>query len=74
MITTFTTKTYQTQALESVAVTGGQYASEFHAQAYAFSCDYVGLTGGLRANPSDECCRVVMVKDKRWDWIEALLQ
>jgi|CXWL01.1.fsa_nt_gi hypothetical protein len=74
MINTFTTKTYQTQVLESVAVTSGQYAFEFHAEAYALSCDYDPRIGGLRANLSDECCRFVMVKDKRWDWIEALLQ
>ncbi len=173
MIDTFTTKTYQTQVLESVAVTSGQYAFEYHPQAYAPNRDYDGrfghfdfrkhfyvriadfdskeefecacwldiqaqqgriqfwvrnlvrregssfflqkadgrfypdflcqlpasdgkpetilaveykgadrwntaaddrLIGGLWANLSDECCRFVMVKDKRWDWIEALLQ
>lgn len=74
MINTFTIKTYQPLVLKSVAVTGGQYAFEFHAQAYALSCDYDHRIGGLRANLSDECCRFVMVKDKRWDWIEALVQ
>ena len=74
MINTFTTKTYQPQVLESVVVTGGHYAFGFHPQANAPSCDYDGPTGGLWANLSDECCRFVMVKDKCWDWIEALLQ
>ncbi len=31
------------------------------------------LIGGLWANLSDGRCRFVMVKDKRWDWIEACL-
>lgn len=31
------------------------------------------LIGGLWANLSDGRCRFVMVKDKRWDWIEPLL-
>lgn len=31
------------------------------------------LIGGLWANLSDGCCRFVMVKDKRWDWIEEKL-
>jgi len=31
------------------------------------------LIGGLWANLSDGRCRFVMVKDKRWDWIEAKL-
>lgn len=74
MINTFTIKTCQTQVPEGVAVTGGQYALEFHAQAYALSCNYDRRIGELRASLSDECCRFVMVKDKRWDWIEALLQ
>jgi type III restriction enzyme len=32
------------------------------------------LIGGLWASLSDGRCRFVMVKDKKWDWIEALLQ
>lgn len=32
------------------------------------------LIGGLWANLSEERCRFVMVKDKRWDGIEPLLQ
>lgn len=68
MINTFTTKTYQPQVLESVVLTGD------HPQANVPSRDYDGQTGGLWANLSDERCRFVMVKDKRWDWIEALLQ
>jgi type III restriction enzyme len=32
------------------------------------------LIGGLWANLSDGRCRFVMVKDKRWDWIEAHLK
>lgn len=32
------------------------------------------LIGGLWANLSDGHCRFVMVKDKRWDWIEAHLK
>ncbi len=31
------------------------------------------LIGGLWANLSDGRCRFVMVRDKRWDWIEGLL-
>lgn len=31
------------------------------------------LIGGLWANLSEGRCRFVMVKDKRWDWIEAML-
>ena len=31
------------------------------------------LIGGLWANLSDGRCRFVMVRDKRWDWIEAQL-
>lgn len=31
------------------------------------------LIGGLWANLSEGRCRFVMVKDKRWDWIEPLL-
>ncbi|WP_186079140.1 DEAD/DEAH box helicase [Burkholderia gladioli] len=31
------------------------------------------LIGGLWANLSEERCRFVMVKDKRWDWIEPKL-
>ncbi len=31
------------------------------------------LIGGLWANLSEGRCRFVMVKDKHWDWIEALL-
>ncbi len=31
------------------------------------------LIGGLWANLSDGRCRFVMVKDKRWDWIEGKL-
>jgi len=32
------------------------------------------LIGGLWANLSEGRCRFVMVKDKRWDWVEALLK
>ncbi|MDA3935184.1 MAG: DEAD/DEAH box helicase family protein [Gammaproteobacteria bacterium] len=32
------------------------------------------LIGGLWANLSDDRCRFVMVKDKRWDWIEIELK
>ncbi len=32
------------------------------------------LIGGLWANLSEGRCRFVMVKDKRWDWIEPLLK
>jgi len=32
------------------------------------------LIGGLWANLSEGRCRFVMVKDKRWEWIEPLLQ
>lgn len=74
MINTFTTETYQPQVLESVVVTSGYSAFGFHLQANAPSRDYDGPTGGLWVNLSDECCRFVMVKDKRWDWIEALVQ
>ncbi len=31
------------------------------------------LIGGLWANLSEGRCRFVMVKDKRWDWIEEKL-
>lgn len=31
------------------------------------------LVGGLWANLSEGRCRFVMVKEKRWDWVEALL-
>ena len=31
------------------------------------------LIGGLWANLSEGRCRFVMVKDKRWDWIEGKL-
>ena len=32
------------------------------------------LVGGLWANLSEGRCRFVMVKDKRWDWIEETLK
>lgn len=32
------------------------------------------LIGGLWANLSEGCCRFVMVKDKRWEWIEEKLR
>jgi type III restriction enzyme len=32
------------------------------------------LIGGLWANLSGGRCRFVMVKDKRWDWIEEHLK
>jgi len=32
------------------------------------------LIGGLWANLSDGRCRFVMVKDKRWDWVEEVLK
>lgn len=32
------------------------------------------LNGGLWANLSDGRCRFVMVKDKRWDWMEEALK
>jgi type III restriction enzyme len=32
------------------------------------------LIGGLWANLSEGRCRFVMVKDKRWDWVEPLLK
>ena len=32
------------------------------------------LIGGLWANLSERRCRFVMVKDKRWDWIEEHLK
>lgn len=31
------------------------------------------LIGGLWANLSEGCCRFVMIKDKRWDWVAAQL-
>lgn len=31
------------------------------------------LIGGLCANLSEGRCRFVMMKDKRWDWIEEAL-
>jgi type III restriction enzyme len=32
------------------------------------------LIGGLWANLSEGRCRFVMVKDKRWDWVEEALK
>jgi type III restriction enzyme len=32
------------------------------------------LIGGLWANLSEGRCRFVMVKDKRWEWIEEKMQ
>ena len=32
------------------------------------------LIGGLWANLSEGRCRFVMVKDKRWDWLEEKLK
>lgn len=32
------------------------------------------LIGGLWANLSDGRCRFIMVRDKQWDWVEALLK
>ncbi|MCM8626882.1 site-specific DNA-methyltransferase [Accumulibacter sp.] len=57
-------------AAARVAVTDG-YAFEFHAQAYAPSRDYDGRFGHF--DFPEGHCRFVMVKDKRWEWIEEKL-